>query len=73
MSRRLRQGLGRIARKKEDFGIAITLFDFNCINKTTQKKLFADIEIQRSSSYKAVIILHKIFVDKQDSFKLAIE
>jgi hypothetical protein len=64
MSRRLRQGLGRIGRKKGELGIAITLFDIKRVGESNLQKMFWDIRLLRAPSYQSIVVVHKIFVDK---------
>lgn len=67
MSRRLKQGLGRIGRKKGESGIAITLFDVKRVGRGNFQRVFSDVKLLRERSYRTIVIIHKIFTDRSMS------
>ena len=72
MSRRLRQGIGRVGRKKGDSGLSLTLFDINQVGKGNFQKMFSDVKVRFAYSFETTVIVHKIFIDKNspvDFFK----
>lgn len=64
MTRRLRQGVGRVGRKKGELGIAVILFDVNGVGKGNLGRLFYDVKIRVLYSYQSSVLMHKVFTDK---------
>lgn len=64
MSRRLRQGVGRVGRKKGEFGLSIVFCDVNMVGRSNLQALFSDVCILSKYSYQTTTIVHKIFKDK---------
>lgn len=64
MSRRLRQGIGRVGRKKGEFGLSIVFCDINLVGRSNLQSLFSDVFILSKYSYQTATIVHKIFADK---------
>lgn len=64
MRRRLLQGLGRIGRKRGEFGVIITLFDPNIANEESVKR-----EFRKMGAEKCLHGLHNLL--KQPSPKVA--
>jgi Rad3-related DNA helicase len=67
MSRRLKQGLGRVGRKKGESGIAITLFDVKRVGRGSFLRVLSDVRLLRVRSYRSTVIIHKIFTDRSVS------
>lgn len=66
ITRRLQQGLGRIARRQGEYGIGILLFDINKYCKEPQN-IVEKNRVFRTKSYQCLLMLHKIFSDKSPS------
>jgi hypothetical protein len=66
IARRLEQGLGRIARRKGDYGIGLLLFDINKHCKEFQNTIEKN-RLLRLKSHQYLLELHKIFEDNSPS------
>ena len=64
MTRRLRQGVGRVGRKKGELGLSIIFCDINLVGRSNLQALFYDVTILSKFSYQTTTIIHKIFADK---------
>jgi len=63
ITRRLQQGLGRIARRQGEYGIGILLFDIDKHCKEVQN-IVGKNRVLRTKSPQCLLVLHKIFTDK---------
>jgi hypothetical protein len=63
MIRRLLQGLGRVGRRKGEWGAGVMLFDIDEMSKQYQKTIEAKT-LLKMRSWECVLLLHKVFADK---------
>jgi len=68
MIRRLQQGLGRVGRSKEEWGLGLMLFDLYTLCKQAQK-IIGSGTLLRMRAWDCPLLLHKVFVDKTVSIK----
>jgi hypothetical protein len=63
MIRRLQQGLGRVGRRKGEWGVGIMLFDIDGVCKQHQRMIEVKT-LLKMRAWECILLLHKMFTDK---------